>query len=150
MLHIIDIYCNAISKVCSLRFRGTRVHSRLTKPVLSPNHHGSLQSHVWKPRSPDHSYIYMHRTGRATLQPLDSFCVLVGRTLVGKMMMLALFFREEEAPSVGARAVMKAVHTDGLSFLVRVVSYQTCKIWSKVSDATISRLVRSSQTPLPP
>ena len=88
---------------------------------------------------------YMHRTGRGTLQP--SLTVLVGSTVVGRMMMLALALREVAGPSVGARVAMKAVHTDGLSFLVRLVSYHT---WAKeperkvdILSLTVSRHLRA-------
>ena len=60
----------------------------------------------------------MHRTGSLAVQPAT--------TVVGRMMVLPDSLRAEAGPSVGASVAMKAVHTDGLSFLVRVVSYHTC------------------------
>lgn len=62
---------------------------------------------------------YMHITGRAALHPPS--------TVVGRMMVVAAdSLREASGPSRGARVVMKAVHVEGLSFLVRVVSYHAC------------------------
>lgn len=60
---------------------------------------------------------YMHRTGSLVAQPFT--------TVVGRMMVLVVALRTVAEPSVGASATMKAVHTDGLSLMVREVSYHT-------------------------
>ena len=65
----------------------------------------------------------MHRTGSRVLQP----AAVAGKTVMGRMMVSAPVLRETAGPSVGAKVVMKAVQVDGTSFLVRVVSYQTCR-----------------------
>lgn len=60
----------------------------------------------------------MQRTGSMALQP---FVTVVGRMIV----LVADCLRPEAGPSLGARVTMKAVHTEGLSDFVRVVSYHT-------------------------
>jgi len=62
----------------------------------------------------------MQSTGSMALQPL--------RTVVVRMMLLeADCLRPVAGPSLGAKVTMKAVQVEGLSDLVRVVSYHTCK-----------------------
>ena len=64
----------------------------------------------------------MHRTGSSTLHP----AAVAGITVVGKTTMLVPALRETTRPPVGASAVITAVQVDGSSFIVRVVSNQTC------------------------
>lgn len=64
------------------------------------------------------SCYYMHRTGSFVEQPPS--------TVVGRMIVAEADFEFAEAPpSVGPTVSMKAVHTEGLSAFVRLVSYHT-------------------------
>ena len=62
------------------------------------------------------------------MQSVGSFTLHPPSTVVGRM--ITLFsdcLRLVAGPSFGPRVTMKAVHVEGLSFFVIVVSYHTCR-----------------------